>query len=98
MLGFGASVSERFATERDGKNENDTSSCCASLVLKDYFNIEAIYCLQGEEEWPQVLFIMSQMKIAAYSWISVWFACKGDCVHLCLHLDTHAGICVGCLE
>lgn len=69
-------MSERFPAWGEGINENDTSSCCVSLVLKEYLDVEArdVY---KEKGGLQGLFIMSQNRKATYSWE---YAYKAVCV------------------
>lgn len=94
MVGCGTSVSERFTAEGDGETENDTSSCCVSLVLKQYLDVEGIEtCLWGKRRAPGPVYNEPDEESSLFLGFYLVCPCGGvclcDCVRVCMHLGAH---------
>lgn len=74
MVGCGTSMSERFTTEREGINESDTPFLLCVTRSKRVVGCGGygdVFVRGKKREGLPGLFIMSQMRKAAYSWISI---------------------------
>lgn len=80
MVGCGTSMSERFTTEREGINESDTPFLLCVTRSKGVVGCGGcggcggygdVFVRGKKREGLPGLFIMSQMRKAAYSWISI---------------------------